>query len=238
MSNKKEQIIYDGQNRCRRCDRPLSDPNALYGWRCAQIVGYDNYLRTVSLLDETTLDGYNNYVARYLSKDKSDNDERFTVKGKGYTNTFVKENSNEETYTVTSSIKVWGKEYQVNYRIINGAIKFYFEDNDDYWTIICSGGASKVAKAIYYAAKKLSPEYLSGRSISGINAELQLHLMAYTLGIKKGNASPADIGGIRGPGKDDNALFFELIDMKEDIVEPDAVKIINYVMDRWEKLKQ
>ena len=66
MSNKNEQIIYDGQNRCRRCDRPLSDPNALYGWRCAQILGYDNYQRTLSLLDESTLDGYNTYVAKYL----------------------------------------------------------------------------------------------------------------------------------------------------------------------------
>ncbi len=66
MSNKKEKIIYDGQNRCIRCDRPLSDPDALYGWRCAQIVGYDNYLRTVSLLDESTIYGYNKYVARYL----------------------------------------------------------------------------------------------------------------------------------------------------------------------------
>ncbi|MBQ4145373.1 MAG: hypothetical protein IJD36_01975 [Clostridia bacterium] len=48
-------------------DRPLSDPNALYGWRCAQILGYDNYKRTVNLLDETALDGYNRYVAKYLA---------------------------------------------------------------------------------------------------------------------------------------------------------------------------
>ena len=26
-------------NRCRRCDRELSDPNAVFGWRCAEILG-------------------------------------------------------------------------------------------------------------------------------------------------------------------------------------------------------
>lgn len=26
----------DGQNRCRRCNRPLNDPNQIYGWQCAQ----------------------------------------------------------------------------------------------------------------------------------------------------------------------------------------------------------
>ena len=29
----------DGQNRCNRCHRPLSDPTADYGWRCAEILG-------------------------------------------------------------------------------------------------------------------------------------------------------------------------------------------------------
>ena len=29
----------DAQNRCNRCDRPLSDPTADYGWRCAEILG-------------------------------------------------------------------------------------------------------------------------------------------------------------------------------------------------------
>ena len=33
-----------GENRCRRCNRKLSDPNALYGWRCAQIMQKDGLL--------------------------------------------------------------------------------------------------------------------------------------------------------------------------------------------------
>ena len=243
MPNKNEQMIYDGQNRCRRCDRPLSDPNALYGWRCAQILGYDNYKRTVSLLDETALNGYNRYVAKYMSKEKSDNNESFTVKGKGYTNTFVREkNDDPDTdivkYKIVSDITVWGKDYQVKYTITDGGVSFKFEDNDDYWSILCNGGARKVAKAIYDAGKKLSPENLSGRTVDGINKELQLHFAAYTLGIKKGNASPADIGGIKAPGKDANAWFFEAIEMGSDIIEPKAVKTLNYVMEIWEKSLQ
>ena len=26
-------------NRCRRCNREISDPNAVFGWRCAEILG-------------------------------------------------------------------------------------------------------------------------------------------------------------------------------------------------------
>ena len=122
--------------------------------------------------------------------------------------------------------------------ITNGVVEFFFEDNNDYWSIICSGGARKVAKAIFDAARKISPENFSGRTVDGINTELQLHLMAYTLGIKKKNASPANIGGIKAPGKDNNALFFEAIDMVTDIVDPKSVKIINYVMDIWGYLEQ
>ena len=31
------------ENRCQRCNRELSDPNASYGWRCAEILGIDNF---------------------------------------------------------------------------------------------------------------------------------------------------------------------------------------------------
>lgn len=56
----------DGQNRCRRCDRPLSDPNDIYGWRCAEIVGMNHYDEIASMLDENSLIGYNAYVEHYL----------------------------------------------------------------------------------------------------------------------------------------------------------------------------
>lgn len=32
------------ENRCQRCDRALSDPNAVFGWRCAEILGVSGEL--------------------------------------------------------------------------------------------------------------------------------------------------------------------------------------------------
>ena len=32
------------ENRCQRCDRALSDPNAAFGWRCAEILGVSGEL--------------------------------------------------------------------------------------------------------------------------------------------------------------------------------------------------
>ncbi len=36
------------ENRCQRCNRELSDPNANYGWRCAEILGIDNLEKGLS----------------------------------------------------------------------------------------------------------------------------------------------------------------------------------------------
>ena len=49
----------DGQNRCRRYDRPLKDPNDIYGWRCALIVGLGSYNKIASVLDNVTMRIYN-----------------------------------------------------------------------------------------------------------------------------------------------------------------------------------
>ena len=69
MSKENQNKKYDGQNRCRRCDRPLSDPNDIYGWRCAQIVGANKYNEIASMLDEDSLNVYNAYVSTYLVDD-------------------------------------------------------------------------------------------------------------------------------------------------------------------------
>lgn len=71
MSKENQNKNYDGQNRCRRCDRPLSDPKDIYGWRCAEIVGLGNYQRAADILDEERLKGYNAYVTKYLVNDRS-----------------------------------------------------------------------------------------------------------------------------------------------------------------------
>ncbi len=70
MENETKRAMDDGRNRCRRCNRTLSDPNDIYGWRCAQIVGLDKYLEIASILDEDALDVYNRYVVRYMQEDK------------------------------------------------------------------------------------------------------------------------------------------------------------------------
>ena len=40
------------ENRCQRCDRVLSDPNAQYGWRCTEILGISGEM---SNIDASTL---------------------------------------------------------------------------------------------------------------------------------------------------------------------------------------
>ncbi len=69
MPKENKKKIIDGQNRCRRCDRPLSNPNDIYGWRCAQIVGLNKYNEIANMLDENSLNVYNTYVSTYLSED-------------------------------------------------------------------------------------------------------------------------------------------------------------------------
>ena len=32
------------ENRCRRCNRKLIDPDAVYGWRCAKKLGVSVYM--------------------------------------------------------------------------------------------------------------------------------------------------------------------------------------------------
>ncbi len=68
MAKENQNKKYDGQNRCRRCDRPLSDPNDIYGWRCADIVGQGGH-HGLPNLDETATNAYNAYVSTYLVKD-------------------------------------------------------------------------------------------------------------------------------------------------------------------------
>ena len=69
MSKENQNKKNDGQNRCGRCDRPLKDPTANYGWWCAQIVQLDRYKQIVSSLDENAMDMYNRYIVDYLYKD-------------------------------------------------------------------------------------------------------------------------------------------------------------------------
>lgn len=69
MAKENQNKKYDGQNRCKRCDRPLKDPTANYGWWCAKLVGLDRYKQIFSALDENATEIYNRYMVDYLYKD-------------------------------------------------------------------------------------------------------------------------------------------------------------------------
>ena len=134
---------------------------------------------------------------------KKETNGRFTTKGKNYKNSFVKEEkpeTKEVVYHIITDVTALGENFRVEYTVNNGAVSFKFEDNDDYGSILWRGGGKTVAKAIYNAAKKLSPDNFSGRTVDGINTELQLHYVAYKAGILREKASPANIGGVKAPG--------------------------------------
>ena len=129
--------------------------------------------------------------------------------GQSYTNSIKKIEDN--TYSVTTTIKILWKKLKYKYTIKNGIVLFDFDKND-YGAVFWRGGAKQLAKAMFEAAKSISKKYLSGRTVGGINTELQLHWAAYSVGFMTKNASPADIGGMTnkpGYGYDPNAWFFQ-----------------------------
>ncbi len=241
MSKENQNKKNDGQNRCKRCDRPLRDPNANYGWWCAQIVGLGGADQTDILDDEKSL-LYNDYINLHSFHEKRAPRESFTTEGKDYKNSFVKEEQPETkktTYHVITDVTTLGETFQVEYKIDNGIIRFPFENNADYWSIMWRGGGKTLAKAICDASRQLSPDNLSGRTVDGVNTELQLHWAAYKTGVKKENAKVADIGGL-DQEKDDydsNAWLFEGIQLVEDIVNPKATDVVKAVREIWRYYK-
>lgn len=239
MSKENQNKKYDGQNRCRRCDRPLKDPTANYGWWCAEIVGLGGG-EQADILDDGELLLYNDYINLHSLHAKSEPRGRFTTKGKNYKNSFVRvktENPKELKYNVITDVTALGENFQVEYTVNNGAVSFKFEDNDDYGSILWRGGGKTVAKAIYDAAKELSQDNFYGRTVDGVNAELQLHYVAYKAGILREKASPANIGGMKAPGPDDNAWLFEGIQLAEDIINPKATDVVEAVKEIWRYYK-
>ena len=183
---------------------------------------------------------YNDYINLHSLHAKSEPRGSFTTKGKNYKNSFVKKedpNTNEISYHVITDVTALGENFQVEYTVKNGAVSFKFEDNDDYGAILWRGGGKTVAKAVYDAAKELSPDNFFGRTVDGVNTELQLHYVAYKAGILKKKASPADIGGMKAPGMDRNAIVFEGIQLAEDIVNPKATDVVETVKEIWRQYK-
>ena len=73
------------------------------------------------------------------------------------------------------------------------------------------GYSKTLAQAMYKAAKSQNASFLWGRTIGGLNTELQLHYAAYKLKIRTSSSYMADMGGLVSwkPGYDNNAWFFE-----------------------------
>lgn len=113
-------------------------------------------------------------------------------------------------YSVTTTIQVSGAKLTYYYRITDGVINFPFATNN-YWSVFWRGGGYTLATAMYYAAKTINKNYLSGRTINGIYTELTLHWAAYTLGIAVRHTSVADMGGTNKnkPGYDKDAWVSE-----------------------------
>ena len=114
-------------------------------------------------------------------------------------------------YIIYTEIRFWWTKITVKYLICNNFIKFPFDNGNDYFGILCRGGATVLAEAIYKIAKHINKNLLSGRTIGGIDVELRLHYIAYALGIEYRRAHIADIGGMykRMIGYDDDAWWFE-----------------------------
>ena len=148
--------------------------------------------------------------------------------GESYTNTIV-DNGNGN-YTVTTNINVLWTDLKYEYAISNGVARFDFSKND-YWSVLWRGGGKDLAEAAYNAAKSISNDYLSGRTVGGLNTEIQLHWAAYIVGIKKENARVVDAGGMFSgkAGYDSNAWFFQSaqagkILAKLNIFKPSGIK--------------
>ncbi len=105
MSKENQNKKYDGQNRCRRCDRPLKDPTANYGWWCAQIVGANYDKEAESILDGDAVKLYNTYRSTYLN-DNVDSHAAQHVVGKFTWKEFV---DNVKKWVQDKSIKAWNK---------------------------------------------------------------------------------------------------------------------------------
>ena len=123
----------------------------------------------------------------------------------GYTYSNSITDNGNGVYTANATVDTWLGSVDVTYKIDNGVIRFTFADNN-YWGVLWRGGGRILAEGMLTAARSINSNYLSGRTIGGINVELQLH---YYLSPFISNAKTADIGGTSSPGYDSNAWFFE-----------------------------
>ena len=124
----------------------------------------------------------------------------------------TKSKKEKEVYVITSVISGWWTKLTYKYKVDKGVIRFVFDENN-YWEALWRGWAKTLAEAMYKAAKSINKSYLQGRTITGLHTELFIHWALYKMGIKTDSTNRADMGGCRGVGYDDNAWFFETVNV-------------------------
>lgn len=109
-------------------------------------------------------------------------------------------------YNVTTIVNVKWKKLTYKYYIkANGVIQFDFNKNN-HWSLLWRGGGKTLAEAMYKQAKAINKNFLYGRTIGGLNTELQGHWAAYQI-TRNRRVGVADMGAlIKGKiGYDSNA---------------------------------
>jgi len=99
----------------------------------------------------------------------------------------------------------------VEWWIQGGFIQFDFT-NQNYWGVLWRGGSYEFAREMFSIARSIDSEYLSGRTVRGLELDLQFHWAASKpIGAFRDNPFVARIGGTNRnmPGYDINAWCFE-----------------------------
>ena len=58
------------ENRCRRCNRKLIDPDAVYGWRCAKKLGVSTHMPSLDWLKQQKVNKAQNENPKIVGSDE------------------------------------------------------------------------------------------------------------------------------------------------------------------------
>jgi len=121
--------------------------------------------------------------------------------------------NNDGTHSATTTIRAPLRgSVDVTWWVQEGFIQFDFPNNN-YWGVVLRDGVEALAREMITATRNINPNYLSGRTVGGMMADLELHHAAYVVDVfdLTHRDFVARIGGTNRnmPGYDDNAWFFE-----------------------------
>ena len=119
-------------------------------------------------------------------------------------------NKSSKTYNITTKINIMWTNLTYKYTIKKWCCKI-LRSKRILIGVFCGEEEANFSQKQYIRLQKsINKNYLKGRSIGEVNTEIQLHYIAFKLGIKKSSSKAADIGASYGnTGYDSNAWFFE-----------------------------